>query len=359
MNDSYQINLGLDLIDPDGLSPDQLFAKAETFFLGLGCPRNIKLAGRWYRMAADRGHQGAKKRLWRMFPESYDCEDFMAEAVVREITDKEQKDFKVHRGNPKPHELEVYDWYKRAAEAGDPEAQLKVAFFLEEGIFGPKKSEEAFRWYKMSAENGNLDAQFCMATCYRHGIGVSPSETEMFNWFLQAAEGGHARAQFSLALFCYGRGEGVEENEEKSAHWYRMASDQEYGPAMHMHAFNLSRDESSEEKQREGFELLLRGAEKGNAGCMYDLHFCYQLGEGVERDEEKALHWLIQAARHGDDNAQVALAEAFFTGGSKGVPKNFMESSHYFKRQVHYSELMAVSRLRNAVVEQWLRNDKI
>lgn len=316
------------------------------------------MAGRWYRMAADRGHKGAKGRILRPFPAAFTEEEYMAEAVVREITDDDQEEFKIHRGNPKPHELEVFDWYRRAAESGDLEAQLKYAFFLQEGVFGPKNLPEAVRWYRMSADRGNLDAQYCMAICYRHGIGVSPSETEMFNWFLRAAEGGHARAQFSLALFCYGRGEGVEENEEKSAHWYRMASDQEYGPAMHMHSFNLRRGDASDEKLREGFDMLLKGAAKGDAQCMYDLYLCYRCGEAVDADETQELYWLVQAARHGDENAQNDLAQYLFAG-TNGLQKDFLESCDYFKRQAHYSELMAVSGLRNAVVDQWLRSDKL
>ena len=46
----------------------------------------------------------------------------------------------------------------KAAEAGDPEAQVNLARFLFQGVLFEKNQEEAARWYQKAAERGNAAA---------------------------------------------------------------------------------------------------------------------------------------------------------------------------------------------------------
>jgi len=53
-------------------------------------------------------------------------------------------------------------------------------------------------WYRRAAEAGNADAQFCWAICYSKGDGVAKDAEQAVLWFRRAAESGHADAQFNL-----------------------------------------------------------------------------------------------------------------------------------------------------------------
>lgn len=126
---------------------------------------------------------------------------------------------------------------------------------------------------------------------------------------------------------------------------------------MNMHGINLTHD-ATEENLREAFHLFRRAADLGDPCAMYSLHHCYFHGDGVEADPKKARRWLVRAARHGDANAQVDLANALFTG-TQGMKKDFYQGARFFREQAKHYEVMAVSCLRRAVVNQWMHSSKI
>ena len=53
----------------------------------------------------------------------------------------------------------------------------------------------------------------------------------------------------------------------------------------------------------EDFESLKSAAEQGDAEAMYQIGNCYQYGDGVELDIEKAVEWWLRASDHGHEKA--------------------------------------------------------
>lgn len=53
----------------------------------------------------------------------------------------------------------------------------------------------------------------------------------------------------------------------------------------------------------ETFESLKKCAEQGDAEALYQIGNCYQNGEGVEPDIEKAIEWWQKAAEQGHKKA--------------------------------------------------------
>ncbi len=53
--------------------------------------------------------------------------------------------------------------------------------------------------------------------------------------------------------------------------------------------------------------LTRRAAEKGYAVAQFNLSYAYVLGEGVEKSEEQALHWMVMAAKSGYARAKPIL----------------------------------------------------
>jgi hypothetical protein len=67
--------------------------------------------------------------------------------------------------------FEAADWYTKAAQAGNAEAQNIAGVLLRTGDGGRKDPEEALKWFRMAAKQGNSDAMFNLATCYYNGEG--------------------------------------------------------------------------------------------------------------------------------------------------------------------------------------------
>ena len=88
----------------------------------------------------------------------------------------------------------------RLAEEGNSTAQNLVAFFYEFGLDGVTPSpEKAAEWYRRAAEQGDADAQFNLGDCYECGTGVELSTKLAAKWYRFAAEQGHKDAKAALA----------------------------------------------------------------------------------------------------------------------------------------------------------------
>jgi S1-C subfamily serine protease len=84
--------------------------------------------------------------------------------------------------------VEAVKWYRKAAEQGNPLAQLNLAVCLE------KDPTEAAKWYRKAAEQGVAQAQFNLGVCYFNGEGVLRNYVQAYKWLslasAQGAEGG-------------------------------------------------------------------------------------------------------------------------------------------------------------------------
>lgn len=70
------------------------------------------------------------------------------------------------------------------------------------------------------------------------------------------------------------------------------------------------------------FERLIVEAEAGNPDAQYTIGYMYYEGQGVSRDEERAIQWIRRAADNGSREAVTALGELAGMGHKRpGVPE--------------------------------------
>src|SRR5258705_13220556 len=88
------------------------------------------------------------------------------------------------------------------------------------------------KWYRRAAENGNAEGQVRLGTLYEYGEGVTGDGAEAAHWYRRAADQGNALGQIRLRLL-YGLGKGVPKDEPEEMSWLRKAADQDdaQGPA--------------------------------------------------------------------------------------------------------------------------------
>jgi TPR repeat protein len=85
---------------------------------------------------------------------------------------------------------------RKAAEAGDADAQYDLGLMYHDGEGVPEDYVEAVKWFRKAAEQGHAAAQFYLGIAYHGGVGVPKDDAEAVKWLRKAAEQGHARAQF-------------------------------------------------------------------------------------------------------------------------------------------------------------------
>ena len=77
------------------------------------------------------------------------------------------------------------------------------------------------------------------------------------------------------------------------------------------------------------FKYCLMGAELGDGDCMANAAFCYEYGNGVEEDGNKAVYWAKEALKVGNKEGICHLARYYEKGYS--LPENFVLAKKYYK----------------------------
>lgn len=108
------------------------------------------------------------------------------------------------------------------AEAGEPEAQFRVAIMCQNGLGCAPNEIMAFKWMRAAAEQELGLAQHGLGVMYLYGECVEKDEARAFTWFEQAAAQGLAGSLTTMAMM-YEQGLGVEADPAKAQSLYRQA----------------------------------------------------------------------------------------------------------------------------------------
>jgi|GEM_PF-2023301 len=106
-------------------------------------------------------------------------------------------------------------WYRKAAENGHVGSMIDLGWFYQNGQHVRKDIQKAIDFYIKAANQENAQAQVNLAVLYDEGIDIPEDNEKANKWYLKAAEQGHATAQLNLGVNYY-RGEGIEQDYEKA-----------------------------------------------------------------------------------------------------------------------------------------------
>lgn len=105
--------------------------------------------------------------------------------------------------------------YEKAAEAGSPEAQVRLAYLLDYA----EDNEKAVYWYRAATDQGYPDGIGGLAEMYAKGEGVPTDLAKARELFEKAGEAGHAPS-IRVLIGAYDQGGlDVERDEVKLAYW--------------------------------------------------------------------------------------------------------------------------------------------
>ncbi len=190
---------------------------------------------------------------------------------------------------------EARTWLERAAELGNPEAQVDLGdTILKED---PENFDQAIIWIKSAADQGHAEACFYAANYFLYKAKI-PDYASALRYYETAANSGNAEACHHLGMM-YDAGTGVARNHTIAAQWYTKSSDAgdplaqarlgqmyEYGEGVPMSA-------------EKAHDLYLASANQGYPTALFSLGLLYARGNGVPKDPMLAHKWLNLAAGAG------------------------------------------------------------
>ena len=114
-------------------------------------------------------------------------------------------------------------FYQQAAQAGNLEAQYKLAYAYYNGLGVERKYSQAARWYRMAAAREYPPAQYGLAHCHIYGRGVPRNYQRALQLLELSASAGYRPAQLALAE-CYEKGTLTPKDPAKAEQWRQRAA---------------------------------------------------------------------------------------------------------------------------------------
>ncbi|MEZ5585769.1 MAG: tetratricopeptide repeat protein [Sedimenticolaceae bacterium] len=167
-----------------------------------------------------------------------------------------------------PDQLRAEAAVRKAAKAGNPEAQFRLGVMYGNGDGVGLDYAQAREWFERAAAQGHENALITLAWMYANGTGIEVDETRARELYLQAAKLGSAKAQYVVGTM------------------YRFA---QYG---------ASRDIPA------AVQWYLKAADQGMPTAQFALGKMLMEGKGVARDDAAALQWLSLAHVNGSKRAE-------------------------------------------------------
>ena len=182
---------------------------AKAYDKGLGVDQDKTEAIKWYKKAADAGETEAE---WRL-------------GVKYNVGDGVDIDMQ-----------KALQWYLKAANTpkefgiivlpGVAEAQRNIGYLYRDGEGVAQDAQEAFGWFMKAAENGDSASQCEVAKAYNTGIGVLQDNQKAFNWYQKAAYQGNKLAQQKVGSIICAANPNSPQNRIESYKWYALAAAQ-------------------------------------------------------------------------------------------------------------------------------------
>lgn len=208
-------------------------------------------------------------------------------------------------------------FYKKAANASDPNGMYKLGLILLNGLIGQSKNpREAISWFLRAAQIANEEHPqplHELAIAYEKKENSIPSVIPDVNYsrelYSQAAQLGYAPSQFKLGLTYENGHLNCPIDPRRSIAWYSRAAEQNDPNAeLALSGWYLTGAEGVlNQNDTEAYLWARKSADRGLAKAEYAVGYYTETGVGVRINLEEAKQWYTRAASHGDKKAAQRL----------------------------------------------------
>jgi uncharacterized protein len=234
------------------------FVLGRAYEQGNKVPRNDELAAKWYRAAAEQGDASAQNDLGLMLMSGRGVEKDKAEAVKWYKKAARQKNAAAmfnlgaayYNGDGVAEDsVTAYAWFLLAKSSGskvavdaakrmeaepgrlEADAYERAADMLYAGEDLPQSQAEAVEWYRKAAEMGDADMQMKLANVLLQNRSASTDYAEVRNLCEKASRRSDSRGFYCVGLL-YSKGLGVTQNFSQAAKWFTSAANLDNASAM-------------------------------------------------------------------------------------------------------------------------------
>lgn len=261
------------------------------------------------------------------------------------------------------------DAYRRSAEAGNLEAQVKLARFYENGLGGNRDLAEARAWLERAAAQNHQDAQKQLATYYEHGRGGDKDEAGACLLYQKSGAISAAGrvcskltpeqlAARANAFSTFGSASPTPSPTLASASPTASATPSptaSAGPSSPKERWAAIDKATEDGDFKRAFQLLQPLAEGGDAQAQFRLADYYAGGLGTKKNPEEVRYWLVKAAKQNHAEAQNRLGQLYEQG--QGMERDYRFARELYEQAARQGQREAQQRLAR-LLEQGQGGDR-
>lgn len=209
-------------------------------------------------------------------------------------------------------------WYEKAANSGDPGAQLQIGFFYEAGVGVDRDPARAALWFERAMAAGSVAAKVNLGVAYTWGTGVRKDPELAAKLFREAADKGSGASAYFLADAYY-FGLGVEKDEKVAKHWLEIAA-KRHDPQAELSLGVMLLRQSGQDQRDRGMKLIREAAKSGYVAARHELALRLVRQPEFTSTPAEAMGLLQDASSQGFWKSTVVLAVLYRDG--RGVSKD-------------------------------------
>ncbi|WP_010654575.1 SEL1-like repeat protein [Fluoribacter dumoffii] len=203
---------------------------------------------------------------------------------------------------------QAFAWFKKAADAGDVDAQMFTAAAYKYGVGVKRNADAATRYYINAAKNGNSIAQFTLAENFIDSRNASNRKLGLI-WLNKSVANGNPQAITRLGEL-YLEGKLVEKDEKKAEELLKKAAEQGFAPAL----VGLGELALEQNQKDQALKWFNQAANQHNDEAYLDLAHIYLQPKSPVYDPKTAFMWTLKAAQNGSPQGKRELAAMYQKG---------------------------------------------
>lgn len=257
----------------------------------------------------------------------------------------------------------AFQWYSKAAELGDAEGQFKVGKCYYKGSGVTEDKRKAVYWFKKSAQQNFAEASEILGECYRYAYGVDKNIKEAIKWYEIAAKEHRVKAVMELGLLYY-YGDEIPKDYKKAFGFLTKIE------KSNLKWLALRKNRSLTRKVLEvlgdcyyfgygtnidylkAIKMFERAVEFDSNYALYSLGFCYEHGQGVEKNSDSlkmAFDYYNKAAENGHAESVFKVGKFYKEGLCVKVDKK--KAMEYFLKAAKLGNEKAEEELKKVLME--------
>ncbi|MCM1047918.1 MAG: SEL1-like repeat protein [Clostridiales bacterium] len=227
---------------------------------------------------------------------------------------------------------DAYANFIKSQELGNTDANFYLGLLADWYSYPEQDYEEAKaaakEYYEQSGDNPY--AQVALGVLYYYGQGVEEDTQKGEELFQSAVDKGAVEGYYGLAIAAYGGGD-----YETALEYYNKVVEEGGEQFFITNAMRTIGDmyawgNGVEKDEAKALEWYTKAADSGDTSVMSDVGDMYARGWGFEQDAEKALEWYTKAADSGDESAMCAIGDMYAYGD--GVAQDIEKAAEWYTK---------------------------